>query len=866
MQLKRRDTQSQISTRIREAMLLSRRMRRQKFSKHRLLESLIVVVPEQATLSWDKTGFLKQTALTIREPPSLAEKGTKHQAFLTTLRDNLKKEKGILDTPIICEIAASLQTCTTTVMDNLEKEKSILDPPIIRETGPTSGTSKLPPVSLNAIPIKVDGFLDMEDESLQKGKRKRDTVSCREYYCYKFQIRDNETNEVIHCGRIFQQFIVDVYIKLETQRLDFFSFNPDLFRIEFLQRLLDILRFGEREASKIGKKTFLPVTFIGGPRDMRRRYMDAIALIQYFGKPDFFITMTCNPSWPEIKEHLLLADEVQNRPDLVIRIFRAKVEELKIDILKRQIFGRVVGFMYTIEFKKCGLPHAHFLIILADEHKLLTPESYDKFVCAELPDSKKDRDLYLLVIKHMMHVRCGKGRIHIQYTEGEIGEAVEARVCSDIKVVKYIYKYICKGHDKITFHIHASDTDIDIDEIKEYQSARWVSPPEAAWRLLRFPISEMTPSVFHLQLHLEGQQFVSFKSIENVDRILSNLMIRKTMLTEFFVMNRTNKDAMQLLLLYKEFPEYFVWSFKEKMWTRRTKGNVIGRVVTCHPTEGERYYLRLLLMNVRGPKSYQDLCKVDGKYYNTFREAAEKRGLLHCDNNLVELYCNPSNLAELWKQFEDSMSEDFKILPNMNAKDIRFMALNHINDVLHFMRRDINKYNLIPEKIKLSAAIRETNDSQIFSNKSGALFVDGPGGIGKTFPYRALLVVVRSKGFVALATASSALIRDAKLIVWDEVSMAKKKVIETFNILLKDLMDTNALFGGKEVEVAKESGQSSDAKVKCEMEYPTCLDGESQKVDTNHVDNSLLCGELLASYIDSFAHNLGSSTKRLHSL
>ncbi|XP_019237811.1 PREDICTED: uncharacterized protein LOC109217964 [Nicotiana attenuata] len=254
----------------------------------------------------------------------------------------------------------------------------------------------------------IDGFLDMEDESLQKGKRKRDTVSCREYYCYKFQLRDNETNEVLHCGRIFQQFIVDVYIKLETQRLDFLSFNPDLFRIEVLQGLLDILRYGEREASKIGKKTFLPVTFIGGPRDMRRRYMDAIALVQYFGKLDFFITMTCNPAWPEIKEHLSLSDEVQNRPDLVSRVFRAKVEELKTDILKRQIFGRVAAFMYTIEFQKRGLPHAHFLIILADEHKLLTPESYDKFVCAELPDSKKDHDLYSLVIKHMMHGPCGK--------------------------------------------------------------------------------------------------------------------------------------------------------------------------------------------------------------------------------------------------------------------------------------------------------------------------------------------------------------------------------------------------------------------------------------------------------------------------
>nr|XP_016472400.1 PREDICTED: uncharacterized protein LOC107794428 [Nicotiana tabacum] len=155
MQLKRRDTQSHISTRRRKVMLLSRRMRRQNFAKHSLFESPIVAVPEQATSSWDKTGFLKQTALTILESPSLAEKGTKHQACLTTLCDNLEKEKGILDTPIICETAASLQTCTTTVMDNLEKEKSILDPPIIRETGSTSGTSKLPLVCLNAVPIKV---------------------------------------------------------------------------------------------------------------------------------------------------------------------------------------------------------------------------------------------------------------------------------------------------------------------------------------------------------------------------------------------------------------------------------------------------------------------------------------------------------------------------------------------------------------------------------------------------------------------------------------------------------------------------------------------------------------------------------------
>jgi len=77
----------------------------------------------------------------------------------------------------------------------------------------------------------IEGLLDMESEVLSKGKKKRQTVSCREYYCYKIQIRQKEPNETLHCGRLFQQYIVDQYIKLETQRLDFFSFNQNLFRV-----------------------------------------------------------------------------------------------------------------------------------------------------------------------------------------------------------------------------------------------------------------------------------------------------------------------------------------------------------------------------------------------------------------------------------------------------------------------------------------------------------------------------------------------------------------------------------------------------------------------------------------------------------
>ncbi|KAG5584163.1 hypothetical protein H5410_044597 [Solanum commersonii] len=253
--------------------------------------------------------------------------------------------------------------------------------------------------------------------------------------------------------------------------------------------------------------------------------------------------------------------------------------------------------MYTIEFQKRGLPHAHFLIILMDGYNLLTPQAYDKIVCAQLPDPYIDHHLYKLVTKHMIH---------------------------------------SPGHDKIAFSVHNNDTNVEIDEIKEYQFARWVSPQEAAWRLFAFSINEMTPTVCQLQLHLDGQQFVSFENNQTVDQIINNPMIRKTMLTEFFLMNKINNDAINLNILHKEFPQHFVWSSSYKIWSHRKQHLTVGRIVTCHPTEGERYYLRLLLMNVRGPKSYEDLRTMDGRCYSTFREATEKRGLLHSDNNLIE--------------------------------------------------------------------------------------------------------------------------------------------------------------------------------------------------------------------------------------
>ena len=56
--------------------------------------------------------------------------------------------------------------------------------------------------------------------------------------------------------------------------------------------------------SRVGRPVILPSSFIGSPRNMQQNYQDAMAIVRKFGKPDLFITVTCNPNWREIVENL----------------------------------------------------------------------------------------------------------------------------------------------------------------------------------------------------------------------------------------------------------------------------------------------------------------------------------------------------------------------------------------------------------------------------------------------------------------------------------------------------------------------------------------------------------------------------------
>ena len=67
---------------------------------------------------------------------------------------------------------------------------------------------------------------------------------------------------------------------------------------------------------------------------MHQLYQNAMALIRRYGKPDLFLTVTCNINWKEIQENLKVGESAFNRPDLCARVFKLKLKELMDHIIK----------------------------------------------------------------------------------------------------------------------------------------------------------------------------------------------------------------------------------------------------------------------------------------------------------------------------------------------------------------------------------------------------------------------------------------------------------------------------------------------------------------------------------------------------
>jgi hypothetical protein len=67
---------------------------------------------------------------------------------------------------------------------------------------------------------------------------------------------------------------------------------------------------------------------------------------------------------------------------------------------------------------------------------------------------------------------------------------------------------------------------VNVDEIKQYRDARWVTPLEALWRIYGFDLSDRYPAILSLQLHLPDMHMMSFHQCEGFDEFLIILVLK----------------------------------------------------------------------------------------------------------------------------------------------------------------------------------------------------------------------------------------------------------------------------------------------------------------------------------------------------
>ncbi|CAN0837250.1 ATP-dependent DNA helicase PIF1 [Linum grandiflorum] len=627
---------------------------------------------------------------------------------------------------------------------------------------------------------------------------------------------------------------------------------------------------GDLDACNLGN-VINPSSFTGSVRYMQQLYHDAMAMTHYYNNPDLFITFTCNAQWPEIIE--AFKDDVgthsEDKPMVVARVFRMRLRQLKDDLNKASFFGKNVASMHTVEFQQRGLPHVHIILWLQDIYKPTTPTKVDHIISTELPDPQHDPVGYDAVTKFMLHGPCGDAHPkcpcmknnkcskyfpkpyasettfdehgHVTYRRRATDNRnllvkyqahMNVEICHKGQLIKYLLKYITKGPDRSEVAVAPPP----LDEIAQYLDCRSISSYEAIWRLYGFKIHERSPAVFRLCVHLPNQHTVAYPEHQWVPSVINRPGVEKTMLTEWFTLNRTSPSARKYL--YSEITHAYVWDKDFSMWTPRKKGFVIGRIASVPPRTDvflplirSTYVSLLMFCQVASPIALFN--QWWPSMSDDFRHQLEQLSENPHPNPLPDVLCNQvlAVLQTLLHSYSTTLS-NFGLPSPTNL------------ELAYDCTREETTYNIC--RSSLNSHQQKAHDAvmELLENNLGKLFfLYGHGGTGKTYLYNCILAKVRSQRKIALVVASSGiaatllpggvtahsrfkipievdhsstcmikkgtalaqLIQETTLIVWDEAPMVHRLSFEAVDRTICDIMNQPTTgpdykpFGGKTV-------------------------------------------------------------------
>ncbi|XP_076031105.1 uncharacterized protein LOC143019352 [Oratosquilla oratoria] len=235
------------------------------------------------------------------------------------------------------------------------------------------------------------------------------------------------------------------------------------------------------------------------------------------------------------------------------------------DLTNKNIFGRVKAHLYSIEWQKRGFPHVHILLWMEHRvdaelvGRIISAEIPDKekeprlfetvttcmihgpckgfdesqACCQRKSVNGKDlcvkgfpklcRDNLLFGNNgYPLYKRRAVGEGGHSFTKKVKGEEatidnswvvpynpylclkynahINVECSNSIKTIAYVTKYVNKGCERILF-TKSGENDQIVNEVKNYQEARYVNANEATWKIFKFPIHKSHPPVVSLDLH-----------------------------------------------------------------------------------------------------------------------------------------------------------------------------------------------------------------------------------------------------------------------------------------------------------------------------------------------------------------------------
>jgi hypothetical protein len=118
-------------------------------------------------------------------------------------------------------------------------------------------------------------------------------ITAQEWACYHMHDRNPISHAFFVYGkRLYQEWGVDQYSKVESQRLFYIRNNQGLLRVAIYGGVADAIANNNANIDNLGRLIVLPSSFTGGHRHMAQLYQDSMAIVRQYGKPDLFITMT----------------------------------------------------------------------------------------------------------------------------------------------------------------------------------------------------------------------------------------------------------------------------------------------------------------------------------------------------------------------------------------------------------------------------------------------------------------------------------------------------------------------------------------------------------------------------------------------